>query len=764
MPAVILCEKPAQARDLAKALGGTTGKGTGWIDCPAGRLTWAIGHLVDTAPPEAYDQRYARWRMEDLPIVPQEWILEPREGVKDQLKAAIATLRIATVIYIATDAGREGELIAYEVIERAGVKVPIKRLWFSAQDEESLRKAWAHPKEASETVRLYHAAQVRQRADWLFGMNLTRAATLVYGGGKGVLPYGRVQTPTLALIVQRDREIESFKSREYFELNAHVRSGPHGVTMHYAPSEDERRIWKREDAQALLASLQNAEGTMRVTRQAKRQSPPRPYALSDLQGDANSRFGYSAQATLEHAQALYERHKAITYPRSDCNYLPDEMARDVPTMLRFLIQTQCVPNHPDLAKPLLRRAYFDSSKLSDHHAIVPTPIRAPIELMSEGERNVFALIAMRFAQLLLPDYEYEATIMEMAVNGVHLEARGRAPRIKGWKDLDRTATEEEQEDGDQKELAPIRDGSPGKISSVVVMQKATQAPKRYTERTLLADMKNVHRHVDEPVLKRTLKRTSGLGTEATRASHIEGIKKREFAVLDGRGTPPSITSTTSGRELIDRFPRVLTLAGLTAAWEDLLESVAVGTCTREDALAALTAHMRKQLALVVKSRPPPESPAPAPQLASSIAADNPLTPKRSAQSSVRADARGRSAPAGAAPPCPRCSSPMKWRINRKSGSGFWGCTRYPDCTATVDPAASETRSPRETYGRPPDCPTCSKRMRLIQGSRGPFFGCSGFPACRTSVDAATGDAQDGALGPAGRSSASAPRPSFRRFG
>lgn len=592
MPAVILCEKPAQARDLAKALGGATGKGHGWIDCPAARLTWAFGRMVDTAPPEAYDEKYKSWRIDDLPIVPKQWILEPRDGVKDQLKAVIATLKIATVIYIATDAGREGELIAYEIIERAGVRVPIKRLWFSAQDEESLRRAWANPKEGSETVRLFHAAQTRQRADWLFGMNLTRAATLVFGTGhgKGVLSYGRVQTPTLALIVQRDREIENFKSREYFELTAHVRSGSHGMTMKYAPTEKDKRIWKRADADAMLAKVATAEGPICVKREAKRVVPPKPYALSNLQGDANSRFGYSAQIILDLAQSLYEKHKAITYPRSDCNYLPEEMAKEVPTILRFLIQTQVVPNHPDLAKPLLRKSIFDNTKLSDHHAIVPTPIRAPMEQMTEGERNLFELIAMRFAQILLPDYEYEAPTMTMDANGVPLIARGRVPTRMGWRDLDRTPSEEEQEDGDQKELAPIRDGSPGKVSSADIMSKATQSPKRYTERTLIEDMKNVQRLVEDPLLKQRLKETSGLGTSVTRSNIIETLKKREFINLGGPGKR-SITSTEKGRRLIDLLPKVLTLPGLTAAWEDLLESVASGARSRDDALSALTAHM-----------------------------------------------------------------------------------------------------------------------------------------------------------------------------
>src|SRR6185437_1664242 len=482
--------------------------------------------------------------------------------------------------------------------------------WFSAQDEASLRKAWANPKEAAETVRLYHAAQTRQRADWLFAINLTRAATLVFGTGRGVLAYGRVQTATLALIVQRDREIERFTARQYFELNAVVRSGPHALVMRYAPTADAMRLWKREDATGMRARILNAQGSIRVKREAKRQGPPKPYALSDLQGDANTRFGYPAQITHDLAQSLYEKHKAITYPRADCNFLPEELACEVPRILGFLIQTQVVPNHPQLATPLLRKANFDNSKLSDYHAIVPTPIRAPLEQMTEGERRLFGLIALRFAQILLPDYEYEATIVTLAINEVPLEARGRVHLKMGWRDLERSPPEDEQEDSGQEVLPPIRDGSPGKISSVEVQQKATQAPKRYTERTLLADMKNVHRHVAEPGLKRKLKTTSGLGTEATRSQMIESLKRRELITLAGANRR-EIISTHSGRRLIDLLPRMLTLPGLTAAWEDLLEAVALGTRTREDVLAALTTHMRKHLTLLIDSKPPATSIGPA---------------------------------------------------------------------------------------------------------------------------------------------------------
>lgn len=766
MPAVILCEKPAQARDLAKALGGGTGKGQGWIDCPAARLTWAIGHLVDTAPPEAYDERYKAWRADTLPIIPKDWLLLPRDGVKEQLKAAVETLKKATVIYIATDAGREGELIAYEIIERAGVRVPIKRLWFSAQDEESLRRAWANPKEGSETVRLYHAAQTRQRADWLFGMNLTRAATIVFGGAnKGVLSYGRVQTPTLALIVNRDREIENFVARDYYELTALVRSGTHGISMRYAPTDDEKRIWKMNDATALLQRVSSAEGPIRVKREAKRVSPPKPYALSDLQGDANTRFGYSAQQTLDLAQSLYEKHKAITYPRSDCTYLPEEMTKEVPNILRSMVQTQVIPNHPDLSKAIIRKSIFDNKKLSDHHAIVPTPIRPPVESMTEGERNLFELVALRFAQILMPDYEYEATTMMMEANGVPLIARGRVPIKMGWRDLDRTPADEDQEDSDQKELPQIRDGSPGKVASADVVSKTTQPPKRYTEKTLLADMKNVQRLVDDPKLKQLLKETSGLGTEATRANIIETLKKREFVSLCGPGKR-SITSTDKGRRLIDSLPKVLTLPGLTAAWEDLLESVASGARSREDALTALTQHMEKQLAIVLKAAPPPSAGAPA--TAARPPASKPAGSNARSETADRAPSDSSSG-AGPQPPaekpdCPMCGKAMKWRINKKKQTGFWGCSGYPACTATIDPSRGETDQQRITYARAPDCPACSKRMRLINGSKGPFYGCSGYPECRTTVDVTTGDSRDNSGGPAGRSMVAPAAPSLRRYG
>jgi DNA topoisomerase III len=523
------------------------------------------------------------------------------------------------------------------------------------------------------------------------------------------------------------------------------------VTMRYAPIEEHARLWSRADAEALRERIQDAQGTVRVMREAKRQSPPKPYALSDLQGDANTRFGYSAQTTLDLAQSLYEKHKAITYPRSDCNYLPEEMARDVPRIVGFLIQTQVIPSHPELAKPLVRKTHFDNTQLSEHHAIVPTAIRAPVEQMVEAERNLFELIARRFAQILLPDYEYEATTMTLLVKEVPLEARGRVPLKMGWRDLDREPTEEEQADGDMRALPPIRDGSAGRVSSVEVMQKATQAPKRYTERTLIMDMKQVHRRVAEARLKALLKANSGLGTEATRAHMIESLKKREFIVLGG-SRKREITSTLSGRRLIDLLPEVLTMPGLTAAWEDLLESVAQGTRTREDALEALTLHMRKQLNAVIHSKPTPSTPS-----SPNSASPAPILKQPDAGRSNPANTTHNAAPPLSdceVPLCPSCGRPMKWRLNSRTQYGFWGCSAYPRCMATVDPA----RQARPTDEPPPNCPSCSKPMRLKQGSRGAFFGCTGWPKCRSTLDASTGGRPS--TGHSGGGLAPSPRPRF----
>lgn len=694
---VILCEKPSQAQAIAKMLPGPRSKGDGFIETGGGIVTWAIGHLVEQVFPEEYDPAYKKWSMDHLPIIPQQWITKPVSKTRSQYRVVIGLLKKAKHVIIATDAGREGELIARELMSDAKFKGQIQRLWVSSLDDESLRKALDNLLDGKAKEGLYHAALCRQRADWLYGMNLSRAATMALAPPKTVFSYGRVQTPTLAMIVKRDLEIENFKPKDYFEVLAQVQAQSGTVTMRYAPGE-EQRMWKREEAEAIIAKIHNAQGPISVKTEKKRKGPPRPYSLSDLQGDANQRFNLSAAQTLEIAQALYERHKAISYPRADSNYLPEEQVSDIPRILGHLNDAGLLP--VAINKPMIRKSVFNTAKVneSDHHAIIPTTTKPPVGAMSDVERKVYGLVVTRFLMQLLPDYEYKATTMIlMAAKDVPLVAKGQVPLVQGWRVLEgKKASKPGAEDEENKELPPIQDGETGTVTDAQIDVKSTKPPARYTEKTLLKDMGNIQKYVEDPKFKKILKESSGIGTEATRASIIEVLKKRGFIKVENKR---HLVSQPLGRALIQALPEKMYHPALCAAWEDYLESLAAGQRSYDEVISALTQQMTKMLE-EIKGTERVEVKG--------------YTPKGGKKAPPR--------PEGDAPPCPKCGGETDWRHGKHGG--FWGCKKYPDCTGIVNVADPNA----------PQCPECGKSMRKRKGAYGDFWGCTDYPNCKGIIN------------------------------
>lgn len=710
MSTVILAEKPSVAKDIARLLG-RTGGGEGYIDTRQGTITWAIGHLVELAYPEEYDPAWQSWDVQTLPIIPPQWRLNPVKEKRSQYRVIINLLKKASMVVIATDAGREGELIARELMELAHYRGPVRRLWTSSMDDESLKKAWGQLLDSNEKIGLYHAARCRQRADWLTGINLTRAATKVLAPPRMVFSVGRVQTPTLAMVVRRDLEIENFKPREYFELLASVQAPSGRVMLRYAPSE-ENRLWERGAADRMAQQVNGARGPLRVRTERKRQGPPRLFALSDLQAEANRRLGYTAQQTLDIAQSLYEQHKAITYPRSDSRYLPEEQINDAPHILAGLHGHQVIP----MAIPdrIIRKGTFNTTEVnkSDHHAIVPTRQGVEPASLSPRERAIYDLVALRYAAQFLPDYEHDQTHITMDANGVPLAAKGSVPVIQGWKELypkgdnGKRKRRSDEEMDDSGPLPPIRDREPGTVDRVDVVRKQTQPPKRYTEALLLEDMSNIQKYVTEERLRRILKETSGIGTQATRASIIETLKRRTFLRVEKK----HLISTESARALIAALPPALSDAGLTAVWEDYLESIAKGERQESEVMQALQGQMQKHLDAI-------------------------LGMQRVDVPGHSGKAKPTSEPPGPAPACPGCGSPMVWRTSRFGD--FWGCSGYPKCKAVIRPdgqAASGRPAPAAPEPDAPLCPKCGKPMRRRNGPRGPFWGCSGYPKCRHIVN------------------------------
>lgn len=590
-----LCEKPSQAKDIANALGKCSRK-DGYIETALGNVTWCFGHLLQMANPEDYDSGLKSWNLESLPIIPAQWKMLPRRDAAKQLKVIAALLKQATEVIISTDADREGEAIGRELLDHYKYKGPIKRLWLSALDEKSIKRAIEKIKPGAETAPLYQAAMARARADWLTGINLTRAATIAMGNNSGVLSVGRVQTPTLALVVRRDLAIEAFTPRVFYELVAEVATDAGALQMRHArPSTPEdKRIYSRDAAEVLAAQAKiDPFSPLAVSTDRKRQDPPKLFSLSELQKAANAKWGWTADATLKVVQSLYETHKATTYPRSDCSFLPEEQKADIPVILNNLAMLESLKAHA-LVKPQIRDAVFNSAKVTAHHAIIPTTAPARLEAMSEDERKAFFLIASHYVAALMPDYVYDRTTVSMDANGVEFKASGQITIAPGWRALLSLQGETE---GDTQPLPPVQNGDTGHFTSSKIDEKQSKAPARYTEGTLIADMAAIAKFVEDPAVKARLKETSGIGTEATRASIIEVLKKRHYFTVKGK----QIVSSEAGRALIKALPDRLADPAETAAWEDRLEAVAHGGEDFNRFVSEIGEQTRQMLSLIQTS-------------------------------------------------------------------------------------------------------------------------------------------------------------------
>ena len=578
-----ICEKPSQARDIAEVLGSPQ-KNRDHIQTNDGIVTWAIGHLLEQATPEEYSEVYKKWDIETLPIIPEEFLVYPKNQTLDQCKAIGKLLQDANEVVISTDADREGEMIARELLEYHKYEGRITRLWLSALDPESIKKALSKVKSDEETVHLYHAALARSRSDWLVGMNLTRGMTSKFSTS-GVFSIGRVQTPTLALVVRRDREIEGFKSRDYFELEAQVLSkGGSAFKMFHAPKE-ENRIFDKVRAEKLAKDCTGKNGILKIESEEKEKEPPKLFNLSGLQKRCSALWGWSADKTLSVAQSLYEEYKATTYPRSDCVYLPEEQISDAKTIVFNLLQIQNF-SKITIEEPIIRNSVFNTKKVTAHHAIIPTLQETNIAAMNEDAKKAFVLIASHYLASLLPNYVYQSTKVFLPIQleneSVEFCVSGTTPTKDGWKIVFSKENEEEEEDLESKNIIPknLQNGEDATAQKVSVVGKKTQPPKRYTEGTLIGDMENIAKYVQDPEKKKRLRENSGIGTEATRASIIKGLREKEFLLTDKK----NIISSQRARSLVEALEKHLpTLVdpGETAVWEEGLEKVASGAQSHE---------------------------------------------------------------------------------------------------------------------------------------------------------------------------------------
>ncbi|MBX8528785.1 DNA topoisomerase III [Pseudomonas cichorii] len=605
---LFLCEKPSQAKDIAAVLGATR-RGDGCWTGPNATVTWCIGHLLETAPPDAYDARYKRWVLEDLPIVPEKWKMLVKPRTASQFKAVKRLLGEARELIIATDADREGEMIARELVEHCRYRGPIQRLWLSALDDASIRKALASLKPGADTFSLYHSALGRSRADWLIGMNMSRLFTLLgrQSGYQGVLPVGRVQTPTLRLVVDRDRSIADFVPVPYWAIDVKLlHDGQAFMAQWRAPSDacdDQDRCLNQPLAQQAAEAIRSAASArvVKLRTERIREAAPLPFDLGTLQEICSKKLGLGAQETLDIAQALYETHKVITYPRSDCGYLPISQHGEAAGIIAALGKSD--PALSELLKhldPQRRSRAWNDAKVSAHHGIIPTAAARGIERLTGKPRAVYTLIRARYLAQFLPNHEYDRTQADFDCAGQALRAVGKQIIEPGWKRAmpEALAPAKGREAPAPQNLPALFQGCDCPVSEVILKDLWTQPPKPFTEGDLIKAMKNVARLVEDPLLKQKLKDTTGIGTEATRAGIIQGLLDRGYLIKQGK----ALSATAAAFSLIDAVPRAIADPGTTAIWEQALDMVQSGEMSLEEFVAKQAAWMSKQVTRCVGLR------------------------------------------------------------------------------------------------------------------------------------------------------------------
>ncbi len=567
---LVLAEKPSVGRELARVLD-CKKSGNGYLEGDKYIVTWALGHLVTLADPDVYDKKYEKWDMQDLPMLPQNMKLVVIPESRRQFQAVSSLMKRGDVneLIIATDAGREGELVARWIMLKAGWKGKTQRLWISSQTDKAIKDGFKNLKPAADYDNLFCSAQARSEADWLVGLNVTRALTCKYNAQ---LSAGRVQTPTLALIVRREEEIRKFTPREFWGITAKLQ----GFTATWRDGGKNAQTFDRNKAEEILKKLQGQQAVLtKVERQRKITPPPAAYDLTELQRDANKKYAYSAKETLSLMQSLYERHKLLTYPRTDSRYISQDVVATLPERLRSCMVDEYKPLAQEIYrnKPLKTKYLVNDAKVTDHHAIIPTEEQPQLYDLSGPERNIYDLVVRRFLAVLMDPYEYEEIRLTMTIGGETFTAKGRRVISQGWKAAyNRSFQLEEEEDEQTQNLPELSQGQKLKVESVALKPGKTSPPARYTEATLLSAMEHPSGQVSDQNLSRILEETSGLGTPATRADIIEKLFSTFYVERRGKELVP----TSKGMQLVELAPEELRSAALTAKWEDQLADIAKG--------------------------------------------------------------------------------------------------------------------------------------------------------------------------------------------
>ena len=562
---LIIAEKPSVARDIARVIGAKS-KGEGFLYGGQYIVTWAVGHLVSLCEPGETNPAWVKWNMAQLPMLPDRIPLKVLPKTQSQFNVIKGLMQDeeVTSLICATDSAREGELIFRYIYQMAGCTKPVERLWISSMTDAAIRQGFEELKPASCYDSLYESARCRSEADWLVGMNASRAFSLRYDAH---LSIGRVQTPTLNLIVKRDLEIERFVPQDYWEIRANF-GDYEGLWVD--PKTSQTRCTDEATAQAIKKVVTSQTGAVtESTREHKKLPPPQLYDLTSLQREANRRLGFSADKTLKVAQALYETHKLVTYPRTDSRYLPDDMKPKIAQTLKKLPEPYAAfVGAPEMNLNMHWKRFYDNSKISDHHAIVPTEKVADLMKLSPDERRLYDMIARRLIAAHYPFYEYESAKVITRVGEHDFKSTGAMPLVEGWKALYR---DDKPDKGEDKEppLPRLEVGDTRRVEKAAVKACKTKPPAPHTDASILNLMENAGRDIEDEALREQMK-SSGLGTPATRAATIERLIQMGYARRRGK----TIVSTEKGRQLIAVVPEQIASAVTTGKWEKFLSDMA----------------------------------------------------------------------------------------------------------------------------------------------------------------------------------------------
>ncbi len=717
---LFIAEKPSAAQAIAERLPNATRR-RGYWEADDALVAYCAGHLYGLAAPEHYDPKYKIWNMAHLPIIPEQWEWLPNEKAADliaTLEKLLADRRITTIVN-AGDGDREGQAIVDVPLMLHQNQKRTLRFWVSAQDPASIDNGLRGLAANEDYVTWGYAAMARACADWTHGINLTRAKTLYAQatGKEGVWPIGRVQTPTLNLVVIRDRLIENFVPIDFFSIVGTFQHGNGEFAALWNPSTDagldeENRLVDAAVAQSILDLVFGQPGEITSCETKPRKAnQPKGFSLTGITSAASKYFGYGAKQVLEICQSLYETHKLTSYPRSDCDFLPQSQFGAGPSILAAL--TANLPHVSawiEQADTAIQSPIWNDAKVTAHHAIIPTGFQGNMAALSEAELNVYQLIAQNYIAQFYPAHEYDETQIQVTVSGEMFAAKGRVITELGWKTLYGAGQEEEGENNNSQALPVMEMGDPTLCANVECQAKKTTPPKHFTEASLQVTMENIHRYVDDEKEKALLKDGDGIGTPATRATIIEELGKRGFLQAKGK----YIISTDRGRELIDEIPGALKSPGITATFESGLTAIQNGERDMNDFLsqqAEFVTLQVNQIKGIMPEQPPTHD-------------------------------------------CPGCGQGQIRRIQRKDGSGhFWSCNRWnakPNaCNYVVDDVDGEPGQPRPPKDNGPthECPKC-KKGRISRKARkdgsGYFWSCNRWnakPKCSFICSDADGEPQ-----------------------